>query len=172
MRTNAFSAPAIAYLLIGSAYAALSGRAEGMGEPRTVLFLIIPVLAICQLIVFVRSFRRRVGVQRACINLTAAALVLAAFFLGLRIDSWAFEESERRGDEVLRMIEAVRAETGQCPADLTGLPIGEDLRPAFRGEDWKYRIRSIDGECEVAFDGAAFLICSRDTGSARWWCDG
>ena len=166
------------YAVAGVAFLLLSGRAEGLFEPRVLLGGLVLLIALAHLayvgVVFLLSLmsRRFRAPARQLTAILGITVLGACYYWGTRIDLERVDETQRVGEELLIELEKHKAATGACPESLDELEAFADglPEPAIRDSKFEYSVTK-DGQCLVAFHGPAFISCSRNTEDTDWFCD-
>ncbi|WP_084418478.1 hypothetical protein [Henriciella litoralis] len=164
--------PVVAFYLICAAlYLVFSGWAEGLGSPRILVGLALPIAA-CHLLFAAFSsiyfvFRQRwPKLNNALANASSAGCFLLAFVASFSIDDIAISRTMVRGDQVVDNVRAYHKLNGICPEALTDIyPDPRDApSPALILSEFYLH------DCDVRFSSTLFTTCKRSIDSEVWTC--
>ncbi len=170
-----------AYLWLAAALAFLSVSGNTVAFiPAGILILMILVVVLFFHLILMAVMVAK-GIQKLkggpfwsrSLKLVLISMILGDLFfaLGAQMGHEKSEESKRRGDRLVEMIENFRATEGHLPESLEELQEkkGEIPAPAFSGA--KFRYRKIEHDAYfIKFDSVASSGCIRNSADPVWLC--
>lgn len=106
------------------------------------------------------------SVQMANVSVISFAIIALSLWAG----SFVASESDRRGDQLIKLIQEFRVNNGRLPEDLNELKAsGASIpSPMILNSDFRYSI--YDSEFSVAYESTSWRYCKNFSGSPGWGC--
>lgn len=163
------------FLAAGVAYLLMSGRAQGVEDTAISALLMMFVALSVPLFLYlaVAALTRRLpGRDNAWILCGGIAIAWLLVFAGHQLDDMRVAETMRRGNQLVRLIESHKQETGSYPESLESLTeAGAAIpEPALAGSVFWYR-QDAEGGYRLGFPSVAFLYCVHYPELYAWICD-
>ena len=165
-----------AFILVsGIVFFVLSGRAEGFGMAAARGLLLVALLPTPLLLVYVvlAPFFKPGWPSASGAKLLGLAILITwgLVLVGFRIDDRRAAETMEQGDELVRLIEEYREETGSYPPSLAVLAADDGVlpEPALVGSSFHYAPG--EGGYRLGFPSVSFLYCNYLHEAGEWYCD-